>query len=361
MRIGFRVDASLEIGTGHVMRCLTLADALRDHGAKSFFFCRQHIGNSIDLIKRRGYQVFTLPLKDTKYRPQLNDIPYTSWLGADWETDVDETCYALSLARLDWMIVDHYSLDQRWEKAMRLYCDRLMVVDDLADRSHDCDILLDQNLGRSVDDYRNLVPNNSKLLIGPQFALLRPEFKRMRPKSLARRVCPKLRKLLITMGGIDKDNVTGQLLEVLEVVDLPKDIQITVVMGSKAPWLEKVKAQVALMSLRVQVLIEVFDMASIMVESDLVIGAAGSSSWERCCLGLPTIQLVLAENQKLIASALASVGAAVLTDLKSLPGKFSYLPGLNGNLAELREISRAASSLTNGKGASTVASLLLKA
>lgn len=358
MKIGFRTDASIQIGIGHVMRCLTLADALREGGAQSLFFCRQHEGNLIDLIKQRGHEVITLPKLQSDDVLFLEEPIHAAWLGTDWSTDANATRQALGQMYLDWMVVDHYALDQHWERNLRPHCKRMMVIDDLADRQHDCDVLLDQNLGRQIDDYRDLVPESAALLIGPQFALLRPEFARLRPESLARRTHPTLKRLLITMGGVDKDNMTGQVLTALQASQLPPDMKITVVMGAHAPWLNNVREQSAQMPWPTKVLVGVSNIAELMVKSDLAIGAAGSTSWERCCLGLPTIQMVLAENQQSIADALSRSGAsrtAVVTNLPAVLGEV----GLTTLSQFLKATSDIAAQHVTGHGACEVAEHLI--
>lgn len=355
MRVGFRTDASVQMGTGHVMRCLTLADALREYGARSVFFCRPHVGQLMELIAQRGHEVVALPAVDGLFVPSAMAPAHAAWLGTDWATDAEETGQALGDEVLDWMVVDHYALDHHWEKSLRSRCQRLMVIDDLADRLHDCNVLLDQNLGRSVEHYRHLVPGGATLLIGPQFALLRPEFVARRPASLARRAQPMLRRLLITMGGVDKDNMTGQVLEVLEACRLPENAEITVVMGHKAPWLDQVKTQAVSMSRKTQVLVGVTDMAWVMMQSDLAIGAAGGASWERCCLGLPTLILVLADNQRAGAAALQNAGAAVAVehaaDIELLINGF--LQPVDGS-ERLHCMSLAAERVTDGGGVNRV-------
>ena len=311
MKIVFRTDASIQIGTGHVMRCLALADALRERGVQCRFISRQHQGHLFDLIKQHGHEAVLLPVGNDTRQPPTSSV-YAGWLGTDWLTDAQQTRQAMEVRQpVDWLVVDHYALDYNWEQALRPLCRKLMVIDDLADRFHDCDLLLDQNLGRTEQDYHNLVPPTATLLISPRYALLRPEFAKWREYSLARRNSPELKQLLITMGGVDKDNVTSQALEVIKTCQLPPDMQIIVVMGPQAPWLGQVQAQAAQMPWPTQVLVGVNNMAQLMAESDLAIGAAGSTSWERCCLGLPTIQVVLANNQREAAIALAELNAAI--------------------------------------------------
>lgn len=351
MIIAFRTDASLQIGTGHVMRCLTLADSLKQRGAQSIFICRPHIGHLLDFIKERGHTVFTLSPPDSQH---------IDWLGSCWESDAAQTRWVLGDQRVDWLVVDHYALDQRWEEVMRPCARRILVIDDLADRPHDCDLLLDQNLGRRAQHYEGLLKPHTKTLIGPAFALLRTEFAQWREYSLQRRVQPKLKNILITMGGVDQVNATGQVLEMLNSCELPSDLQITVVMGSIAPWLAEVQAQAQAMSNPTQVLLSVNNMAQIMSESDLCIGAAGGSALERCCLGLPTLVLILAANQQAGALALQAHGAARLVeDAKGMMKQLIMLFSTDKAEAILSEMTQVAAKLTTGDGAMRVLDSIL--
>lgn len=352
----FRADASLEIGTGHVMRCLTLAEALKKQGAECHFLCREHAGHLIDAIEARGFSVHRL-LAESPYGTTTqagdNQPDHAHWLGTTWEQDAEACGPLITQLIPDWLVVDHYALDARWEAAVLPDRTRLLVIDDLADRSHRADLLLDQNLGREVEDYASLVPVECKVLAGPQFALLRPEFAERRESSLARRhQHPAVRRLLISLGGVDKDNATGQVLDALNACDLPNDLEITVVMGATAPWLAEVKARAVKLPWSTEVVVNVSDMARRMAEADLAIGAAGSTSWERCCLGLPTLMLVLAENQQSIATALDTVGAAICL---GNPGQLA--DGLSHHLSALQTphtlqaMCQAAAQLTAGEGA----------
>jgi UDP-2,4-diacetamido-2,4,6-trideoxy-beta-L-altropyranose hydrolase len=361
MHVAFRVDASLNIGAGHVMRCLALADALYERGVHCTFICRPQPGQLMDLINQRGHQVISLPALFGSYEPTFGAPVHAAWLGADWVRDAAESSQALAQLRPDWLVVDHYALDGQWEQALRPYCKQLMVIDDLADRLHDCDILIDQNLGRFADEYRRLTPKGATLLTGTQFALLRPEFARLRPSSLLRREHPTFNRLLITMGGVDKNNMTGRVLSALDSCVFPKGFQITVVMGSKAPWLEQIRAQAVLLRWPVQVLFGVSDMATLMAESDLAIGAAGGSAWERCCLGLPTLLLVLADNQKAGATALQNIGAALVVEhVKKIGSILNKLTSCD-SLEQLSSMSRAAAEVTDGEGVNRVCERLMKA
>ena len=359
MSVAFRVDASLEMGTGHVMRCLTLAEALREHGVECHFICRLLSGHLLDFIRQRGFAVSALaPCESEISVPEDGAAPqplHANWLECDWMTDARQTSEILTVIRPDWLVLDHYALDQRWENVLQGQCRKLMVIDDLADRPHVCDLLLDQNLGRNVDDYTHLVPEYCTVLAGPQYALLRREFAVLREYSLKRRENPNLKHLLITMGGVDQSNATGQVLESLKTCPLPEDCRITVVMGGKAPWLSMVREISANMPWQTEVLVNISDMAQVMADSDLAIGAAGSTSWERCCLGLPTLLVVLAWNQQAIADALVASGAAIS------PGKISeknfslslrkVIEQLVSDAVLLEIMSKKAAAMVDGGGA----------
>ena len=358
MRIAFRTDASLQIGTGHVMRCLTLADALRERGAQSTFICRPHAGHLLYLIQRRGHTAKALAPADDAFTAPA-DPTHAKWLGTDWASDAAQTQQALGEQVVDWLVVDHYALDRRWEQTMRPHTGRIMAIDDLADRPHDCDLLLDQNLGRQAKDYGGLLSRHTQTLIGPAYALLRPEFAQWREHSLQRRAQPQLKNLLITMGGVDQANATGQVLDALTHCELPADLRITVVMGPTAPWLMQVQAQATAMPRPTEVLAGVSNMAQLMAESDLCIGAAGSTSWERCCLGLPAIQLVLADNQKEAALALTEKSAALsinlstyfTTDLKLLIDCLDTLC--------MKTLTNRSAEICNGHGPASVITQLM--
>jgi UDP-2,4-diacetamido-2,4,6-trideoxy-beta-L-altropyranose hydrolase len=363
MEIVFRTDASLDIGTGHVMRCLTLAHALREKGARCRFVCCAHKGNLLELILERGFEARPLPRSDGRGREvdaQSGTRPrHAAWLGNDWETDAQHSLAALGGAPVDWLIVDHYAIDVRWERRLRPACTRLMVIDDLADRAHDCDLLIDQNLGRLTADYAYLVPNGCRILVGPKYALLRPEFGELRPYSLARRASPQLNRLLITMGGVDKNNATGQVLEALFDSVLPADCRITVIMGPHAPWVEQVRRMAATMPWSTEVQTNVRDMARLMAESDLAIGAGGTTALERCCLGLPTLTLVLANNQQAGAMALQAVGATlILDDAVDIASDFKAKLTLLGRPQALLKMQGACRSITDGTGATKLAAEL---
>ncbi len=355
MKVAFRTDASIQIGTGHVMRCLTLADALREKGVQCEFICREHSGNLIGHIRSKGYIVHVLSSRKNKDV----DLAHSAWLGATQEEDAQSCAPILTNLQPNWLVVDHYALDIRWEALLTQYCGQLMVIDDLADRVHCCDLLLDQNLGRSDNDYDGLLNTTTVKFIGPKYALLRPEFAQLRSQSLAKRVEPHLKHLLITMGGVDKGNLTAQALQALSTCCLPEDFHVTVVMGSHAPFLTDVKAQASLMPWPTQVLVSVNNMAQLMTSSDLCIGAAGSTSWERCCLGLPTLLVVLADNQKSGAMALEAIGSTlILKDVNDIPQIFETFLSHSG-IVQLKSMYKVSATVADGQGVDRIIASML--
>lgn len=352
MKVIFRADASLRIGTGHVMRCLTLADALRAKGAECQFICREHPGNLIEYIRSKGYSTHGLSMSGV----MDTELAHSQWLGATQVQDAEACAPILARLQPEWLVVDHYALNAGWESGLAAHCGQLMVIDDLADRPHFCQLLLDQTFGRDSGAYRAWVPGDCTLLCGSTYALLRPEFAALRDYSLGRHAEPKLQHLLITLGGVDNYNVTSKVLDALRDCPLPDDCEITVVMGVTAPWLAEVEQRAQAMPWPTKVRVGVDNMAQLMADCDLAIGAAGATSWERCCLGLPALMLVLAENQVAIAHSLERAGAARLIELdkdvhEQLP---LLLVPLGASRLELAAMSASAAAIVDGQGVNAV-------
>ncbi|BBP43087.1 UDP-2,4-diacetamido-2,4,6-trideoxy-beta-L-altropyranose hydrolase [Thiosulfativibrio zosterae] len=316
MKVVIRVDASITIGTGHVMRCLALAAGLRLKGANVVFICRNHPSNLISMLRDKSWPVHML---DSQQNDQLASAKQTNsvlkhdkWLGVSQMQDAIECKHILKTIKPDWLIVDHYAIDQAWQMELQPYYKKLMVIDDLGDRQHLCDLLLDQNYGSTQVKYQNCVPDYCKAITGPRYALLRTEFAEWRDISLRRRSkCTQLKSLLVTMGGVDADNLTGQILKQLKSLSLKTVEEIVVIAGVH---LETVKKQAVSMPIKTIVKTHVSNMAELMSKADLAIGAAGGTTWERACLGLPSIQLVIAFNQRDVAEQLEQAGVVKTAD-----------------------------------------------
>lgn len=302
MRVAFRTDGSPQIGTGHVMRCLTLADALREEGAECQFVCREHEGHLMDHIRSRGYELHALP------RPGSNtslesDLAHTSWLGIDWQTDADQVREALGSEGLDWLIVDHYALDHRWESVLRSSCKRILAIDDLADRQHDCDLLLDQNYGSSAERYRGLIPSECAHCHGPEYALLKPVYAERCAKLPAHD--GQVRRVLVYFGGgADAENLTCMAVQALQMPELAH-VELDIVVGAVYAHQSSLE-QLVVQRGNATIHRQLADLADLMANADLAIGAGGATTWERCCMGLPTCVISIAENQRPTCEALSA-------------------------------------------------------
>jgi UDP-2,4-diacetamido-2,4,6-trideoxy-beta-L-altropyranose hydrolase len=280
------------------MRCLTLAEELRDAGSMVSFVTRAHPGNLNELIREKGFRCVELPeapvIETREQRAPDSRSEYASWLGISQQQDAKETIKDLRGVRPDWLIVDHYGLDEEWETLLRPHAAKIMVIDDLADRRHDCDLLLDQNFFTDGQKrYDELVPPSCTKLLGPKYALLRREFREAR-KNLRERT-GEVKRVLVFFGGSDPENITGLAIEVLSDAEF-LHLQVDVVVGAQNPNREGVQKLVQDRpgtTLHVQT----SNMAELMCESDLAIGAGGSATWERLYLGLPSIVIPIAKNQ----------------------------------------------------------------
>ncbi|UCF31671.1 MAG: UDP-2,4-diacetamido-2,4,6-trideoxy-beta-L-altropyranose hydrolase [bacterium] len=360
--VAFRVDASNLIGSGHVMRCLTLAHVLLLEGHHVTFISRKHPGHLSEIVHKAEIPVIQLEYRESE-SGRFQDNGYEEWLGTDWKTDALDTSQAIEEINstgspVDWLIIDHYGIDRRWEQMMRSLVDRIMVIDDLANRPHDCDLLLDQNLRYDHENiYRDLVPSHCRMLLGPRHALLRPEFKEARAKLKKRDGI--IETVLIFFGGTDSSNETGKALEA--VIELGADLRVDIVLGYSNPHAEDLQKRYGQRpGLRFHR--HVSNMAQMMARSDLSIGACGTTTWERCYLGLPSIILVVAENQLEIARALDEAGAVInlgrceKVDVELIT---RTLKSVLNNPDRLMEISVKSMALTGSNGSSVGSEVLL--
>jgi UDP-2,4-diacetamido-2,4,6-trideoxy-beta-L-altropyranose hydrolase len=312
VKVAIRTDASLVIGTGHVMRCKTLADELRDKGAEIHFICREHPGHLIHLLRNAGYITVALPeidKKDDASRTASDN--YVAWLAREQSQDARQTMEALSDFKPDWLVIDHYGIDITWERLLRPYIGNILVIDDLANRPHDCELLLDQNLYLGMEKrYSGLVPSTTRQLLGPRYALLRPEFRKAR-KTLRERDGI-VRRILIFFGGVDPTGETEKSLLALQQLELT-NISVKVVVGSNNPRTEIIQEKCSAIPY-VSFHQQVSNMAELMEESDLALGAGGSTTWERCALGLPCLTIIVADNQRKSMLELMERGAIFLIE-----------------------------------------------
>lgn len=335
-----RVDASLQVGAGHLMRCLSLADALGEKGGQVRFICRRLPSAYASMIRKLGHELIELEGPEA--------------------AESSGAIHALSDRSWNWLVVDHYALDARWETELRACAARILAIDDLADRSHDCDALLDQNVLDARDKrYDGKVPQSCRLLLGPGYALLRSQFGRLRESALVKRG-PVLR-ILILMGGMDAGNQTEKAIRAVARTSR-QSLEVDVVVGADHPALARIRTACERHGYRCHV--QVADVASLMARADLAIGGCGTTSWERCCLGLPSICLTLAANQRRIAEGLAARGAIVhlgnAADVDDVAIADALL-AISSDAQRLAAMSAAAHELVDGKGARRVCDFMIGA
>lgn len=339
MKIAVRADASVEIGSGHVMRCLTLVDALATSGDSVLFMCRRLPGHAGEMIASRGYHVH--------------------WLERDGRDDAQASRTALRNAgNIDWLVVDHYGLSAAWERYLRDSTGKLMAVDDLADRPHACDLLLDQNYYRNpASRYQGLLPPQVRILLGPEYALLREEFRVARESGRAGRSGDK--RVLVFFGGSDAGGETCKCLAALEGID---GVAADVVLGYANPHAATI-AEFCAAKPAFKLYRQPADMANLMLSADLALGASGTTTWERGCLGVPQILVSLAENQYETGRDLAYDGyvrflgrahQVSMADWRKAVEKLLYDDSLRNELA------KSCSGLVDGLGANRVVKVMRK-
>lgn len=296
-KIFIRADSSERIGGGHIIRCLALAERLRRDGCDVTFVSRELPGNILPMVEGRGFRLRRLPC------PSDDGIRNEGCAGADWRADAEETIEALKAAGgADWVIVDHYSLDWRWESDLRPFAGQVMVIDDLTDRRHNCDLFLDQDLHDLPGaGYDGLLPDGCVKLLGPRYALLRDEFTKAR--KFITRPGREARRVLVSFDGSDPTGETIKCIEALKMLDRP-GLCVDVVTGESNPMDGRIKSICGSLP-GFNYFCQADNMPELMLRADIAIGAAGTAAWERCCLGLPSIVVAVAANQTKSAEALA--------------------------------------------------------
>ena len=330
----FRADALPDLGGGHIMRCLSLANALLAKGAEIAFACAPGSAGLVPALARSSFVI------SDAATPSHAPFP------TGWTTGPDA------------IFVDLYSSTIDDERALRNIAPIIAVIEDLPDRHHDCDLLVDQGFDRCERDYRKRVPPHATLLLGPDMVPLRPDFAQMRNASLTRRQnVTRTKNLLIAMGLTDIDGISAKMARAARSA-LP-DAMITVIIGPSATSRGPLETM-ARTDNRLQLLIDVDDMATHMAKADLAIGAGGGTALERCVLGLPSIVIILADNQRPAALAMQACGAAISTETG--PDIEQKMAGILSQVdaGQLRQISKCAAALCDGQGADRIAKTLLQ-
>ncbi len=351
MRVLIRADASLNIGSGHIARCMALADVLRNSGADVSFACRLLPGHLSSRLQAQGYTVHALPADYANEQPGI-DIEAL----LPCQEDISALAQALpAQARFDWLIVDHYGLAADWETAARRFAPRVMAIDDLANRAHSADVLLDQNFSGTPQAYAPWLTAQCQALLGPHFALLREEFQR-EPIEIR----PRVKRVIVNFGGFD---AAGQSWIAMQALLAYPQLEVEFIAGIDNPdWLAMQALAEGRLNWRLQ--IQVSDFSRLMAEADLFIGAGGGTTWERAALGLPTICVAVAANQKANAEQLAEAGAHLYIGTRE---KFSVqtlrqaIDHLMNNPELRQSLASQSRKLVDGKGARRVAAVLAAA
>ncbi len=336
-KVVFRADARVDLGTGHVMRCLTLARYLCADGWE---VCFVTVGESLGLC------------------PDLTEFPVTV---LSKETTLQEETAILQEASAALVLIDHYERDASLESPLR-EDSYVFVIDDLADRPHDCHALLDQTPGREPADYASWVPKTCIFCLGGDYALLRPEFADLRALSLSRRQSlDKPRTVLVTCGGTDPKGASLVVLDAL--AQTRHHFEATLVLPRVSPHFERAHEKIAKWHHPSKIILveRTSDMAKMMVNADIAIGAGGTTSWERCCLGLPCLNLKVAENQAFVNQALREKGAIIdLGEIENLDSReiAREIDGLYQEPQRLHQMTLAASKQVDGLGCARVRQVL---
>lgn len=331
MKLLIRTDASVKIGTGHVIRCLTIATRMRSRGHQIYFAMRGLPGNLFAIVQQHGFEVLSM-----NYSGPFN-----------YNLDSQELATIIEEKSFDLCLIDHYQIDRNWERIINLIIPRIAVIDDLADRHHDCDLLLDQNLVMNYRSrYDHLVPARSVKLLGPAYMLLRHEFiaarKTVQPRN------GKIRRLLIFMGGSDPTGETMKVIRALEQSKLDfEHVDIVVGMSNR----ERQSIHELCLTLGFTYHCQIDYIARLLAEADFAIGAGGISLWERLYMGLPSLTTEVADNQREVTDLINRDGLAI--DLgwhASVTGQIyrDALSSIAKQPGRIREMSRSALFFTRG-------------
>lgn len=356
--IACRVDCSSLIGSGHLFRCKAIAEQLSRRGHRVVFVTRNLPKTAAKQLEGINAQVYSLPPL-TAAIPFIED-KYDTWLGIDEFADANGTLSCLAALKTDLIIADHYGLTRVWHDEIKAHIPKLVVYDDLVDRSINANLVINPNFGWIDKHYEGLVGPETKLVLGPKYATLNTHFHKLRKESIAARENRELTHLLISFGGADPRNFTAKVLDVIQKISFERPLKLTVVAGLLNKNIDDLRSMISRMDLDVTLVDHLDRIWETYLKTDLVIGAVGTSVWERCCLGVPSISIPIAENQRSAARALVCAGAIKVIDpenhnwRKALSTEIENLQNKN----RLRELGNRASRVCDGLGGFRVVSLI---
>ena len=325
---------------GHVMRCLSLAEILSKADFEIIFISKELDGKNYESIIEKGYKIHIIPENKQNVNILQHDALETQKIIKTYEKT------------FSWILVDHRNIDIEWEKILRNHVQKIIVIDDLADKKHDCDVLVDQNLYEKMNKrYENLVPKNCIKLLGPKYALLRSEFFNLRQKSI--KIRTELRNILISFGSTDPYNETHKVLEAIKILNL-ENIHVDVVTTSVNPFKDDIKKLCSSM-VNTNFHCDVDAIGLLMSTSDLAIGAGGSTTWERCCLGLPSLVTIISEDQLEFTRVMDKEGYIINLGLAENLTVNDYIEKIkNINIKNLQKISKLNLGIVDGQGCQRV-------
>ncbi len=337
--VAIRVDASSQIGFGHVARCMTLAEALSKNGQEIIFCIKENGKILLDFMTRRSFQVHLVPG------------------GANAHEDAQSLVAAVKKHQCRAAILDGYEFDDAYLQSIRPHVSFMLSIDDLAQTSFCSDMVLNQNVHASAEHYQGKLSNDHKLLLGPRYALLRSEFGEL---SSRQRDFPEVKNILVTFGGADPRNVTLKALEALK--EIKGDCLVNVTLGLANPHKKEIQEYVFKSKRNIQLFENTPRMAELMLEADLAISSGGTITWELCCLGVPTLQIILAQNQINAVQELArrgitqNIGWHEQTSTQQI---HQAVAGLMADRQTRKEMSARAKALVDGLGTQRVMSEIL--
>jgi len=343
-----RADSSLNIGSGHIMRCLTLAEELTMNGFVVYFISVNQSGSMLSHIESFGYQCFEIPCASYNSN-SYNDKYFDNTYDAIFSIEI------LKPLNIDLIIVDHYGINSIWHKMIKQYCKSIVVIDDLANRNYECNILIDQTYGRRPDEYIKLVSNKANLCLGSKYALVRKEYFEMRGKAKIKRdKYEDIKNILIFMGGADYSSLYLDIVNTIFSMDSLNLLTVNLVVGAQDDnTIDKLSS---IVDDRLKIHKNISYMPRLMYESDIFIGASGSTTWERCSLYLPSLVYVAADNQKIIAKNLYNLGAILvwkdMIELKRCFQRITQSPALyhkmkvkSGKVCDAKGVYRVANKV----------------
>ena len=337
-----RVDSGLDVGLGHVMRCFALAEFIKNMNFNVYFISKKIKGNISRNIENNGYRVFHLDSKLIK-----SSKP-------NWKIDALKTSKIIQRFKnqKNLLLVDNYGLSEKWETTLKSIVDKIVVIDDFSNRSHNCNLFIDQNLHTSKKKINKKIPKNCKKLLGPKYALLRKEF--ILSRKIVKKRSGKINRILISFGGSDEKNQTLKVLKAIKKLAKEK-INVDVIVGE--PNKNKIKIKKICSKIENSTYYQQTEnIAKKMNKADLAIGAGGIITWEKCCLGLPSIVSIVSKNQEDAVNAVSKKGCLINLGRAERLTSQDYLSAItNLNSKKLIQMQKKCMKLVDGKGAERVA------